>query len=793
MGIAHINKSGKIQTVSEHSSGVKIKAAAYAEKINACRIAELAGLIHDTGKLCNDFEKYIKHENSIKRGDIDHCFAGAKLLCTIADSMGNNYYNVSRFIAHTIVSHHGLHDWYNDKGEDYFKKRISRNERYDEILNNLAEVTSEEEIKNLLIQANEEYRAIRQKIYRICGDDEPKNVIKRMAFYMGLFERLIQSVLIDADRTDTADFMSETQTEISFTDDELQNIWKNMSDNLEEKIAGFADKTDVISLQRRSISKRCKTFAKNKAGICRLIVPTGGGKTLSSLRFAVNSCIEHGMSKIFYIAPYMSILEQNSSEIRSIAGEEYFIEHHSNAFIDENNAEELAEYELRTEKWDLPVVATTMVQFLNFLFSGKMQAVRRMHRLMNSVIIIDEVQSVPLKCVNIFNLAMNFLSAVCGCTIVLCSATQPVFENTEYPLLLDGNQSMTGDYTEDFEIFKRTEIVPEIENYGMTYEETAEFCRREYEKAGNLLVIVNTKNSARRIYEIMKEMSYSLNPEIIHLSTNMCPEHRYARIKEIRENTDKPLICITTQLIEAGVDISFKCVIRSLAGLDNIAQAAGRCNRHGENSELCPVYIIDIKDENLDKLREIKRAKSISRDVIASYSDCDLSSPEILAKYYELLFREAKNELDYNIDDKQNTDLIDLLSLNENSHNKSLNSKDYSKSNNYLAQAFRTAGDSFDVIDAETIGIIVPYNNEAINIINALESDIEPEKARGILRKSQKYTVSVYQGMFRILVQNEAVRRTASKTNPVYVLKAEYYDMELGIKTESSLMDFLDY
>ncbi|MGN0584264.1 MAG: CRISPR-associated helicase Cas3', partial [Ruminococcus sp.] len=521
--------------------------------------------------------------------------------------------------------------------------------------------------------------------------------------------------------------------------------------------------------------------------------PTGGGKTLSSLRFAVNSCINHGMDKIIYTAPYMSILEQNSEEIRLVTGEEYFIEHHSNALMDENNAEELAEYELRTEKWDLPVVATTLVQFLNALFSGKMQAVRRMHRLVNSVIIIDEVQSVPVKCVNIFNLAMNFLSAVCRCTIVLCSATQPVFENTEYPLILDDNQSVTGDYKEDFEIFKRTEIIPKIEGYGMTYEETAEFCRREYEKAGNLLLIVNTKNSARRIYEIMKEISFSDSPKIIHLSTNMCPEHRCAMIKEMRESMGNPLICITTQLIEAGVDISFKCVVRSLAGLDNAAQAAGRCNRHGENPEPCPVYMINIKDENLDKLKEIKNAKKISRNIIDSYKGCDCSSPGILAKYYELLFREVKNELNYNIKNSENADLINLLSLNSHRNNKSLKSEDYSKSNMYLAQAFKTAGDSFDVIDAETIGILVPYNNEAIEMINALESDIDSEKARKILRKAQKYTVSVYQGMFELLKQKEAVYQTKSKTNPVYVLRAANYDKELGIKTESSSMEFLDY
>lgn len=785
---AHINKKDEIQTVTEHSYGVKEKSKKYAEKINASRIAELTGLIHDIGKLCKIFNDYIRQETSMKRGEIDHSYAGAKYICSSADKLGSKYYDVSRFIAHTIVSHHGIHDWYDEDGNDYLKKRISFNKNYSEILENIGELTNELKIKELLSKAKTEYELIQEKIDRLC-QMSGKNTDECKAFYCGMFERFMQSVLIDADRNDTADFMSGTSTEKLYSNDELQNIWCKMNISLEEKIAGFSHKIDEISVQRKNISDRCKQAAKNKPGIYRLIVPTGGGKTLSSLRYAINVCIKHGMEKIIYAAPFMSILEQNSDEICSVVGKENFIEHHSNALMDINDAEELSEYELRTEKWDLPVIATTTVQLLNALFSGKMQSVRRMHRLSRAVIIIDEVQSIPLKCISIFNLAMNFLSEICGCTIVLCSATQPIFENTKYPMLLNAEQSITGDYTKDFEIFRRTEIIPEIQNYkyGMTYDETAAFCHEKYEKSGNLLVIVNTKNSAKRIYELMKNMSYSKMPEIIHISTNMCPAHRRKIINKMRENINAPVICITTQLIEAGVDISFRCVIRALAGLDNVVQAAGRCNRHGEESEFCPVYMIDIKDENLNRLKEIKRAKNITRQIIARPEINDYTDPKVLNIYYKNLFKEAESELEYNIK-KYDTTLLELLSLNSDRHNIGLND-DYNDANLNHAQAFKTAGDCFDVIDAETIGILVPYNEEAEKMINALESDIEPNKAMEIMRHSQKYTVSVYKSMFKLLNENGAL----IKMDRMNILRKENYNSELGIILEDTVMDFLIY
>lgn len=782
MYTAHILLQGETHSVEEHLKGTMSKSQNYTENLDIKIMAELQSILHDAGKFCKDFDDYINGNNDFKRGDIDHSYAGARIITESADEMGGEYYNSSRLIAHSIVSHHGLHDWYDCDGHDYLKKRINNDRNYHEITKAFSEIYDKQKLQNMMKSANNEYNNIISKIDDLSGDTNTK----KRAFYHGLFERLMQSILVDADRTDTADFMSQRKTEMIYTDEDLKKVWNEMHDRLEAKLLKFADRTDAVSMRRKNISERCRDFAKNDVKICRLIVPAGGGKTLSSLRFAIDYCMGHDKEKIFYIAPFMSILEQNSDEIRSITSDEYFIEHHSNVLNEISSKEELEEYELRTEKWDAPVIATTMVQFLNTLFSGKMSAVRRMHRLTNAVIIIDEVQSIPIKCINLFNLAINFLSHICGCTIVLCSATQPVFENTEYPMIIDENESMTGDYSEDFKVFERTKIIPEITKFGMTYDEAAVFCRNKYEKSGNLLLIVNTKKSAETIYRKMKEMSFSVQPEIIHLSTNMCPMHRKVAIEKIRNNLDKPVICITTQLIEAGVDISFKCVVRSLAGLDNVAQAAGRCNRHGENNELCPVYIIDIKDESLEYLADIKRARGISRGIITQYTNSDYTSPEILTEYYKNLLDEAKDELNYNIK-KNNDTLINYLSLNSKRHHKYKNRAEYNILNKDMAQAFKTSGELFDVIDAATEGVIVYYNDDAERIINALLSDIKSDETVKLLRESQKYTVSVYPNGIRKMKENGALMCI----DTVNILKKEYYDKETGIKLESGLMEFL--
>lgn len=773
---AHI-KDGCVQSVTEHCQNTAALCERYASAFGCSVIGRLQGLLHDAGKLTSEFNDYIRGASNATRGSIDHSYSGARYLDEISADM--SYRKAAQLIARTIISHHGMHDWVDDDSKDYFKERTSKSKGYEEVLSNLDMVIGEELPENLE-EAGEEYRLINDKILRTGASGKCSK--KEYAFYLGMLERMLQSVLIDADRSDTANFMNGTPVSL---DIDVQALWNDMDKRMNEKLCSFADKTDMISLQRKSISDRCAEFAKNEVKVCRMIVPTGGGKTLSSLRFAIKYCIEHDMERIIYTAPFMSILEQNSEEIRSIAGDAFFTEHHSNALAEldpETESNEYEEYELHTERWDSPVIATTMVQFLNTLFSGKSSSIRRMHRLSKAVIIIDEVQSVPIKCVNLFNLAVNFLTNICGAVVVLCSATQPVNEETDHPLIIDKNFSMTGDYKEDFEVFRRTDIIPRIDPYGYSYEEAADFCMEKFSAAGNLLAIVNTKSAALKLYNLISERCGN-DAEVIHLSTNMCPQHRKDKINRMREllHEKKPVICVTTQLIEAGVDISFRCVVRSLAGLDSAAQAAGRCNRHGEAENICPVYIIRLKEEKLGSLKDITAAQGVSLQMIDSGRYSDYQSAETISDYFRMLFRARKNELSYNTYD--NETLLNFLSLNKNRYELSSRT-----SSQYASQAFRTAGSLFEVIDSNTKDIIVPYNEEAKELVERLEN--ETADCYLILRKLQKYTVSVYSGTERRLTESHSFRILNCGAA---VLDGEYYDDVVGIKLEGAEREVLLY
>lgn len=786
--LAHIRETdGTEQSVSEHCQQTARLCAGFTHAIHAEQLGKLQGLLHDAGKLCTKFEAYIRKESDARRGEIDHSYAGAKYLCELADKTDAAKYGaVSRLIAHTILSHHGLHDWLTLDYADYCEQRLEKADTYAEVTAHLEEIAPEAELLKLLESAANEYTELTTQIKALAKQTSIKKSVQKQcyAFYKGMLERFLQSCLIDADRIDTADFMSNSQTEMHY---DIQSLWETMSDTMQKKCDVFAKHQDAISRRRCDISDRCAAFAAHPVKTCRLIVPTGGGKTLSSLRFAIEYCRQHGKHKIIYTAPFMSILEQNSDVFREIVGESFLTEHHSNLLAEIETEEKLHEYELHTETWDTPVIATTMVQLLNSLFSGKSSAVRRMHRLSDAVIIIDEVQSVPLKCVHLFNLAINFLTHICGTTVVLCTATQPTMEQTEFPLLLDEISSMTGDTAHDFDVFRRTQIISEVFPYGHSYEETEAFCAEKFEVHGNLLIIVNTKAAARVLFTKMRER-YSDIP-VIHLSTNLCPAHRKERIKEMQAylQNEKPVICVTTQLIEAGVDISFRCVVRSLAGLDNAAQAAGRCNRNGESDVPCPVYLIRLKEESVSRLEDVQTAQKISQRMLDNPQVTDYLSYDAQNLYFQLLYRETESKLSYPLPESQyQTTLLNLLALNHDCFSMS----GLPKSMCFSVQAFRTAGGLFEVIDNRTQPILVPYNEDAQDIINELDTQISSERCRELLRKAQKYTVNLYNGQNQKLQESHAVRPLLCGA---FALEKNFYDANCGVITAGAEQEVLIY
>jgi len=570
--------------------------------------------------------------------------------------------------------------------------------------------------------------------------------------------------------------MQNCQTELRY---DAADIFTQARDNLSEIYKAFEQNTDIVSRQRCDIARRCEAFAGHPVKTCKLVVPTGGGKTLSSFRFALRHCLEYGKKKIIYTAPFMSILEQNSDEIKAFVGDEWLTEHHSNIWAELEDDEVLHEYELRTEKWDSPVITTTMVQMLNTFFLDKGSSVRRFHRLCDSILIIDEIQSIPVKCVHLFNLAVNFLSQMCGTVIVLCSATQPAIENVDHPIILDADWSMTGDTDKDFDVFHRTDVISKVTPYGMSNIEAAEFAAEKFKEYGNLLMVVNTKTSAKNLYRLLKERC--ANAEVVHLSTNMCPQHRRDSLRNILAalKAGKPIICVTTQLIEAGVNVSFRCVIRSLAGLDNAAQAAGRCNRNGESPIPCPVYLIKLREENVAKLDGMESAQRISERIISSKQYPDLLSSQTQSVYSAVLYTEMKKELSYRVKvDGMDTNLVDLLSLNHDNFSMS----GLPKERQFSVQAFKTAGSNFEVISSQTRDIIVPYDDDAKSVIASLDTPWAFASDKNIKKKAQRYTVSIFEWQYKKLSDCGAIRALCSGAA---ALEDGFYNKEYGIDIDA--------
>ena len=407
---------------------------------------------------------------------------------------------------------------------------------------------------------------------------------------------------------------------------------------------------------------------------------------------------------------------------------------------------------LLAENWDAPVIFTTSVQCLESLFAGGTRGVRRLHSLSNAVIVFDEVQTLPIKTVHIFNNAVNFLIKQCGSTVVFCTATQPLLHTVD---ARKGAARLTGgpDGAEMaprrddlFKSLRRVEVIDKRKNGGWVVTEIAQLICDEADEAGTVLSVVNTKTAARAVYSLCKRQI----DDVYHLSTNMCPAHRTKTIDNIRARLSgetlksrAPMVCISTQLIEAGVDVDFGSVIRYLAGLDSIAQAAGRCNRNGRRP-LGKVTIVNPSKESLDRLHEISIGKMTAERVLDEYRsdpaafDCDLLSPKAMQRYYEYYFFNRAHEMAYSVSSKDighDDNLLNLLSVN------TLSVEAYKRGNKCtpilsLRAAFKSAGNIFKVIDAPTEGIVVPYENEGRRIIGELCAvDDDLGRTRKLLRQ----------------------------------------------------------
>ena len=777
------NEKIRIQTVKEHTYGVAKKAEQDGKLLNCGSLVKLICLLHDMGKNTKQSDSY---QHTVGLGETAkspiHSHAGARYIYeTYLPELTNDSMDqfLSELIGAVVMSHHGLYNCLNcgdcTNFNNHMRKVQSDDYSYSEAKEiMLSHIAGKAELDRLYKEAKEEFRTLLMKIASIASKSE-------FNFGIAMLYRMLLSVLINADHSDAAEF-STGETVDSFYGDE--RFWSSCANFVEEKISNLNSDTELNKI-RSEISEKAFKAAENDAKIVRLNVPTGGGKTLTGLRYAVKFAKNFDKKRIIYVAPFNSILEQNAGVFKEYLPEEVDILEHFGDLIDTEKTNSNVRY--FTQNWGSPVIATSMVQFLNTLFSKKISSIRRMRGLINSVIIIDEVQSLPIKCTSIFNMAINFLSYVCNVTVVLCSATQPSLNNIKHKIKLEKECELISDFKTYNEKLRRTKIVDCVTNSGCTYEETAGFVVEKGRDVNSVLVVVNTKKSAKEIFRHLKDKTSDKNMFLFHLSTDMCPVHRQEVIKKLKEtlrDKKKRVICVSTQLIEAGVDISFSVVVRSLAGLDSIIQAAGRCNRNMEK-ELGKVFVIKIADEDVSGLETIKKGAEVTAGLLRDLKQpkCvyeTLDSPKMIQSYYRNYFKGLKEKLDYPvlIDKGINTSIYSLLSSNEKviSSVDSITGKNVNK---IMNQSFKTAGDEFKAIEEYGVNVVVPYK-KGEQLIKTICSDVSQIVPKDMLRELQKYSVNLSEK----LCEDLCVER-----NGIYILKDGYYNSEFGFVEEGEFKE----
>ena len=798
--LAHLDqKTGKKQYLRCHCHNVAALCAEFGEKAGLKNTAKLIGLLHDSGKATRIFMEYLFKDDISLRGTVNHAACGARYVYDRLKQDGGVNELTAQIVALTICSHHsGLADCVNIEGEDIFNKRIfpEKDIHFEEaVANFLKECISTDALGEIYRDSMKEIASMFADLRQMCNSVPEKNdKAAIMNFCLGLVVRLLLSCLLDADRFDTFLMMTGIKAPPPF---DLPKLWKSLSERLERHLGSLPD-TGIINRLRKQISVNCLNFSEYGSGIYRLCVPTGGGKTLASFRYALNAALKFKKKHIFYIAPFKTILDQNAKDLRDILRQnDAILEHHGDVVDDSET------HRLLTERWDSPIVLTTAAQFLDTLFLGRKGSVRRMHTLADSVIIIDEVQSIPVRCIHMFNAAVNFLAYICRSSVILCSATQPRLTAVRIPLLLREPCDMTPNLEKTFAAFRRTVPVNRQIPGGYTSDTLAEFVLRQMTGHTSTLIVMNTKSAAAMLFQALSEGERCLPDEerfsIYYLSTGLCPAHRLKLIEKIREGLldKKRLVCVSTQLIEAGVNLSFECAIRSLAGLDSIAQAAGRCNRHGE-APCREIYIINSAEENLSHLSDIRRGQEAASHVLDDYDRNprqfgeDLLSLCAMDRYYDYYFHNIADDMGYPLSKRRtqfftDVELFDLLSINTPAR-KSRKEKNVPMPPRPLHQAFETAGRLFQAIENGGEDILVPYD-EGENLIIELSGDIPPDERMRILRRAQRYIVHIFD-YERNWFEKEGALYALPYTG-TYSISKEYYDDQMGVRMKKGEMEFL--
>lgn len=733
--IAHVTKNAEgswrsPQTLEEHLEKTAQKAEDFAGKFHSGAWGRAISLAHDAGKGRPEWQESIRARTGFnefdeeaglegKPGKIPHAIHGALLAEQIFGTQ------IGRLMAYCIAGHHaGLPDWSRAYGTGRASLEYQRSQS--PALGNIDS-------------------AIIEKISSLVPGMPPWKFSNKLD--MSLWVRMLFSCLVDADFLDTESYMDPDKASLRGEYAPLKTLLERFNEfNLNLDRSSSNTKVNEI---RRKVRAKCVHMAAEDQGIFSLTVPTGGGKTLSSLAFGLHHAMKHDLDRIIYVIPYTSIIEQNAEVFRSAVGPEQVVEHHSN--LDEKDSTYPSR--LAAENWDAPVIVTTVVQFFESLFASRPGRSRKLHNIARSVVVLDEAQLLPAKFLQPILETMQILSDRYRVSFVISTATQPAFGQR-----MLGDRSFPG-------LRNMREIMGSVEEVEQLYENLERYqvdfppdlqikshwedIARELTQYEQVLCVVSDRKSCRELHRLMPTGTY-------HLSALMCGQHRSDVIAQIKQKLKdgKSVRVISTQLVEAGVDLDFPTVYRAFAGLDSIAQAAGRCNREGKLAQ--PGKVVVFMPPRQAPMGILRKAAETTINIVAGNPDNPMHH-SLFDKYFAELYWKAISLDEENI--------IDLLDPRQNDIKE-------------CSMAFRTAAARFRLIDESTHAIVVPYNDGGA-LIDSLKTNGPDWR---ILRKLQRYMVNIYDNEYNQLLRRGSILETSPG---VFALtSAVEYSDNIGLMVE---------
>ena len=707
-----------LQSNEDHSKGVADMAASFAADFGMSSWGRILGLLHDKGKEREAFQQYIRSASGLDTTHVhikehNHAYVGGLIARKMYGETAQN------LLTNPIASHHrGLYD-------------------NDELDNTLKEKTIPDEVKMDCLKISldrPDFQSMRKEdFHHLC--------------------RMLFSCLVDADYLDTEQFMDPESASLRKGKSSLQELLPKLARHLEA--LRLAAKDTAINRIRNEVQQRCVEMAEMEKGFYSLTVPTGGGKTLSSLAWAMRHAVYHGMKRIIIAIPYTSIIVQTAAILKGIFGEENVLEHHSNVNSENIKDEQLKQkMQLAMENWDYPIVVTTNVRMFESMFDNKPSVCRKLHNIVNSILILDEVQTLPTGYLQPIVDTLRSYQKMFVMSVLFTTASQPVLEGLIEGCNPNANfkglKSVKEIIPKEMKLHERLKRVHlDIDDTPRSYDEIAQ--RLCYFK--RVLCIVNTRRDAKELFKRLPKEGITL-----HLSRMMCPDHVNETINKIKaalkEDSNKIIRVVSTQLVEAGVDIDFPVVFRQEAGLDSVLQAAGRCNREGRLG-ISTTYVFSLAKEHLLPMGEISDADNARKNL---GENRDWFAPDTMTDYFKFLYSRKES--------------FDKAGIKEFMYDR----------NNLM---FETAAKKFQLIDNKGISLVVCWK-DSMDLVERLK---EGGTKYSLLKRLSKYMVNVYASDFKALKEAHAVTETVEG---VFVVEQQaQYDKDLGLLIENQWEDKL--